>query len=68
MIPAELKECSVVVLGSFNPTMFHPYWFQKHGIITKDEADFAINRKDSFQMVLTGPLTIFRTEELIIRI
>lgn len=68
MLPVELKGSSVVVIGHFNPAMFHPYWFEKNNVITKDEAELAVGRKDSFQMILTGPLTLFRTEEIFVRV
>jgi hypothetical protein len=29
----------VILLGSFNPAIFHPQWFLRHGLIGEEEAD-----------------------------
>jgi hypothetical protein len=29
----------VVLVGSFNPAIFHPQWFLRHGLIGEEEAD-----------------------------
>lgn len=68
MISAELKGSSIVIIGHFNPAMFHPFWFEKNGVINKEEAELAISRKDDFQMILSNPLTVFRTEELFVKV
>src|SRR5688572_8331526 len=28
---------SIVLLGSFNPAIFHPEWFARHGLLREDE-------------------------------
>lgn len=40
LIP-EINGASIVVLGSFNPAIFHPVWFKTHGLIRDEEADTA---------------------------
>lgn len=32
---------SIVLIGSFNPAIFHPAWFARHGLIRDDEAGTA---------------------------
>jgi hypothetical protein len=33
----EIEGFSIVVLGSFNPAIFHPLWFVKHNLIREEE-------------------------------
>ncbi len=37
----ELEEVSVVLVGSFNPAIFHPVWFAREKLIQQEEADRA---------------------------
>ena len=37
----ERSHWSIVLLGSFNPAIFHPAWFELHGVISKDVASAA---------------------------
>ena len=42
MVPEiERNNWSIVLLGSFNPAIFHPSWFHLNGIISKEVADIA---------------------------
>jgi hypothetical protein len=34
--------CFVVLVGSFNPTIFSPYWLAEQGIVSSDEASEAV--------------------------
>ncbi|PYS47785.1 MAG: hypothetical protein DMG13_26995 [Acidobacteria bacterium] len=34
----ELEGRSVVLVGSFNPSIFHPAWFEKFGLISREES------------------------------
>jgi len=34
----ELEDWSIVLVGNFNPSIFHPAWFEKVGLISKEEA------------------------------
>lgn len=38
---AEIASVSVVLLGSFNPAMFHPQWFAARSLVPQEEADAA---------------------------
>lgn len=40
LIP-EIDGSSIVVLGSFNPAIFHPLWFKINQLIRPEEADSA---------------------------
>jgi hypothetical protein len=37
----ELEDVSVVLVGSFNPAIFHPAWFAREKLIQQEEADRA---------------------------
>ncbi len=37
----EIEEASIVVLGDFNPAIFHPLWFANNGLIRPQEAEAA---------------------------
>ena len=37
----ETDSASIIILGSFNPAIFHPIWFKTNGLIKPDEADSA---------------------------
>lgn len=54
---------SIVLLGNFNPLMFHPIWFSSNGVISKSEADFVITSKQG-NTILSPGLTIFQTLNL----
>ena len=52
----EIDSASIVILGSFNPAIFHPSWFKANGLIKPEEADKA-------KLEFTTPLiSIFRVE------
>jgi hypothetical protein len=40
-IEPEIEGVSIVLLGSFNPKIFQPYWMAKHGLISDSEAEIA---------------------------
>jgi hypothetical protein len=37
----EIEAASIVVLGTFNPAIFHPLWFKMNNLIRPEEADSA---------------------------
>jgi hypothetical protein len=37
----ELEDVSIVLVGSFNPAIFHPVWFAREELIQQEEADRA---------------------------
>jgi hypothetical protein len=48
-IEPEISGVSIVLLGSFNPPIFHPEWFAKYGLITdkeKEAAEIAIIHRE----------------------
>jgi hypothetical protein len=52
----EIDESSIVVLGTFNPAIFHPFWFNAKGLIKPEEAETS-------KIEVTHPtLTIFSME------
>lgn len=38
-----IEDVSIVLLGSFNPPIFHPSWFARHELMSAEEADGATN-------------------------
>ena len=40
-VKPELEDVSVVLVGSFNPAIFHPTWFAREKLIQQEEADRA---------------------------
>lgn len=63
---AERKTVGVVLIANFNPLMFHPEWFQKHGIINSDEVDDVLKRKN--EMICAPGFTSFYTSQLLVRV
>jgi hypothetical protein len=52
----EFDEAAIVILGSFNPAIFHPFWFNAKGLIKSEEAETS-------KIELTHPtITIFSME------
>lgn len=39
--PPELEGMSIVLLGSFNPAIFHPEWFRRHSLLGESECEKA---------------------------
>ncbi|HEY3393442.1 MAG TPA: hypothetical protein VGK58_12095, partial [Lacipirellulaceae bacterium] len=52
----EVDGLTFVIVGSFNPAIFHPLWYAKNGLIPEDEANSA-----SIEIV-HNDATIFTTE------
>ncbi len=67
MIP-ERKQYSVVMLGDFNPNLFHPEWFCRQSVISREDADFAIDKNAPFPFIVSPQITLFRTPQMTIRI
>src|SRR5439155_2419718 len=38
---------SIVVAGSMNPSIHHPYWYRQNGLISQEELDAAISAEDT---------------------
>jgi len=36
--PCEIEGAAIVVVGNFNPSIFHPAWFEQQGILSKAQA------------------------------
>lgn len=67
-IVAERKQYSIVIIGSFNPEMFHPQWFNRQGIISQEDMEFAIDQNSQSPLVVAPQLTIFRTPQMTVQI
>jgi len=55
---------TIVLVGSFNPVIFHPEWFARHGLLTEQEKNTAI---DSVELI-HREINSFRMEWLSIRV
>jgi hypothetical protein len=52
----EIDSASIIILGSFNPAIFHPIWFKANGLIKPQEAESA-------KLEVTSPvISIFSIE------
>ena len=67
LIP-EKKQYSIVALGNFNPEMFQPQWFCRQGIISQEDADFAVDQNSSSPLIVTPQITLFRTPQMTVQI
>jgi hypothetical protein len=57
----ELENCTVVLLGSFNPAIFHPEWFIRMGLLpvgARDPSGIKVVSPDVSECVL-GPVKVF---------
>jgi hypothetical protein len=53
----EQQVFSVVILGNFNPKIFHPLWYAQNELIAKqeiDEADDVLCSSEVSSSILTG--------------
>ncbi len=55
-ITPELEGISLVVVGNFNPAIFHPLWFAAHDVLSVDEAN------EAEVQLMSDELVIFNTE------
>jgi hypothetical protein len=53
----DVKSASIVLLGNFNPSIFHPQWFAAHGVISQSEADDESDLKIATPQVTSFSLT-----------
>ncbi len=57
MLKPDAKFASIVLLGNFNPSIFHPQWFAAHDIISKTEADDETDQKITTPQIASFSLT-----------
>lgn len=67
-IKVEKKECSIVLVGKFNPGMFHPSWFVKNDIMKPEDEVFSEEQSENYPLMVSNQLTMFRTNSLSIKI
>jgi hypothetical protein len=58
----EVRGYSIVLLGSFNPAIFQPYWFASNGLLRPDEA------KEATIQVIHNQATIFTAGWLTLKV
>ena len=61
---SEVARPAIVLLGSFNPSIFHPSWFARQNLISPEEAD-ADNTKVE---IMHKQITQFETEDFTMQI
>jgi len=61
-IEPEIDAAAIVLLGSFNPKIFQPFWFARHGLVSDDEADSANIS------VIHSDITAFEIESFTLRV
>lgn len=59
--PVELSGISIVLVGSFNPALFHPTWFAKRELIGDSPVQEALERE---QVLVTPDLSSFSADWL----
>lgn len=64
----ENKQCSIVLIGEFNPAMFHPEWFRRNNVLSAEEVDYATSQSNDSNLIVTSHLTSFKTSQFIIKI
>jgi hypothetical protein len=60
-IEPELSQLSIVLVGSFNPTIFQPAWLARHGLVTEgaaDSAEISVIHPDITAFSIEGLFTI----------
>jgi len=55
LIEPEISAVSIILIGSFNPKIFSPDWFARHGLITEQDAE------DADLGIVHPDITQFRT-------
>ena len=53
----DVKSASIVLVGNFNPSIFHPQWFAAHDVISQSEADDESDLKIATPQVTSFSLT-----------
>ncbi len=61
-IEPEVSDASIVLVGNFNPPIFHPEWFARNGLIRDEEKEAAEIE------LIHHELTLFRMEWLSVRV
>ena len=60
-----LERCNVVVLGNFNPPIFHPEWFSRHGILPGEEIEGLISEPKTKEIPEIG-IKIFYGQRFVV--
>ena len=58
---------SIVLIGKFQPGMFHPFWFWKNDVITEDECK-KITNDSEHPFVISNNISNFQTDKYNFRI
>jgi len=59
---ASYRNTNIVVLGRFNPAIFHPEWFRRHSLLPEAETGAAIDGER--RMIVSGEATFVRFDSL----
>ena len=58
---------SIVLIGSFNPLIYHPEWFKSNNILPPEDVDAVLNSQEP-NLVVSPGLTLFRTSNIEINV
>jgi hypothetical protein len=58
----DVRGCSIVLIGSFNPSIFHPQWFAKQNLLSEEQAKSA-----NLKFVLPE-VSQFETENFVLQV
>ena len=64
----ERKQYSIVLIGEFNPGMFHPEWFCRNDILSREDVAFACADTNKYPLINTQQITMFKTTQLTVKI
>ena len=62
------KRTNVVLLGRFNPAIFQPAWFVRHGLLRQEEGVDEDQQQGADVRVVHPEVTEFATEWLVVQI
>jgi hypothetical protein len=58
----DAKSASIVLLGNFNPSIFHPQWFAAHDVVSQNEADQEAELEITTQQASVFSITLGRVQ------
>jgi len=59
------RQDNIVVIGSFNPAIFHPEWFKSNEILPTSETQAALENADA--LIVTRELTQIKFESIVLK-
>src|SRR5436190_5727882 len=65
----ELAGSSIVLVGSFNPAIFHPVWFAQQGLMPEAETVGPANERGGPKIeIIHSQIAAFQTESFVVNV